>query len=99
MNDTSHGAGGFFGRRLRSLQVLLGWHQKVYKYMRIYLWTTLSIGDLRMWDLRRRDLAAEIRLVHGGLATTASLWAGSIHIASEEFLDADCADFFWPRRK
>jgi hypothetical protein len=28
-----------------------GWREKVYKYMRIYLWTALRIMDLRVRDL------------------------------------------------
>ena len=31
-------------------------YDKVYKYMRMYLYSALRIGDLRMWVLGMRDL-------------------------------------------
>ena len=34
------------------MRVVPGWRQKVYKYMRIYLWTALRNLVLRMRDLR-----------------------------------------------
>ena len=38
-----------------------GWREKVYKYMRIYLWSALRIMVLRMRVLRKRDLIADLR--------------------------------------
>ena len=37
-----------------------GWREKVYKYMRIYLWSALRTMVLRMRVLRKRDLIADL---------------------------------------
>ena len=36
------------------------WRRKAYKYMHIYLWTTLRIMDLRMRGLRMQDLRIRV---------------------------------------
>ena len=50
---------GFLGLWVAGYR-LRGFFVKVYKYMHIYLWTALRIGDLRMMVLRMDGFCAEI---------------------------------------
>jgi hypothetical protein len=54
MNTDLHRLRQAFWSAWRSVGGNTTWRQKVYKYMRIYLWSDLRVKDLRMRDLRWR---------------------------------------------